>query len=385
MKVLYVSHSVDCYGATIALLNIIREMVGRGVEVGVMCPSDKGWLIDELTKIDDVKVYPMIGYPSMLLFPGARMNVVQRIKYHVGRVVKITVFQWKTFKLMRDVYPDIVHCNSAVNDYALLGCRLLHIPHVWHAREYIDKYFGCKVFPSMNILRWKMRLKFNHTIAITNGVFKHYNLCSEKDTVIYDGIFDENVKPVDLFVKRLDYKYFLFVGAMGEGKGAHCAVEQFCKIANNYQNIHLILACGYSEDDYYYKKCLMIGREYAERIHFVGFRKDVYQLMADAVAVVVPSMFEGFGFTVAEAMFNGTLVIGRNAAGIKEQFDIGLEQTGEEIGLRFDKDEEVPVLMERALVGDFTEMKQRAKRVVLNNYTTQKNADEIYALYKRLI
>ena len=44
-------------------------------------------------------------------------------------------------------------------------------------------------------------------------------------------------------------------------------------------------------------------------------------------------------------MYNHCLVIGRNTAGTKEQFDNGLDQTGEEIGLRFDSDLELKTLM----------------------------------------
>jgi len=384
MKVLYISHSVDRYGATIALLNIMREMVKRGVEVSLMCSSDKGFLVDEVRKVNGIKVYPMFGYPSMLLFPGVKMDRLQYVKYWIGRAVKCTMFQWRTYKLIKSVRPDIVHCNSAVNDYALLGCKLMHTPHVWHAREYIDKDFGCRVFPSMSCLRWKLSLEFNHTIAITKGVFEHYGLSTSKDTIIYDGVIDEHTESVKLADTPFAFQYFLFVGTMGEGKGVHCVVEQFSKFAERNTDVHLVLACGYDENDDYYKRCVKLGELVADRIHFVGYRTDVYQLMAGAIALVMPSMFEGFGFTTAEAMYNGTLVIGRNTAGTKEQFDIGLEQTGNEIGLRFDSDDEMPLLMKRALTEDFSEMRKRARRVVVDNYTTQKSADKLFLFYECL-
>ena len=45
--------------------------------------------------------------------------------------------------------------------------------------------------------------------------------------------------------------------------------------------------------------------------------------MSKALALFVPSSFEGFGFITVEAMFCGCLVIGRNTGGTKEQFDNG--------------------------------------------------------------
>ena len=58
--------------------------------------------------------------------------------------------------------------------------------------------------------------------------------------------------------------------------------------------------------------------------------------MSHAALLVVPSRNEGFGFITAEAMFNGTLVIGRNTGGTKEQFDNGLQLIGREIGVRYE-------------------------------------------------
>lgn len=64
----------------------------------------------------------------------------------------------------------------------------------------------------------------------------------------------------------------------------------------------------------------------ASQVVFLGMRKDIYSLMKDAMALIVPSYWEGFGFITTEAMFNGCLVIGRNTSGTKEQFDNGLDR-----------------------------------------------------------
>ena len=57
--------------------------------------------------------------------------------------------------------------------------------------------------------------------------------------------------------------------------------------------------------------------------------------------LIVPSIFEGFGFITAEGMANGCVVLGRNTAGTKEQFDNGVKMTGKEIGVRFIDDNEM--------------------------------------------
>lgn len=57
--------------------------------------------------------------------------------------------------------------------------------------------------------------------------------------------------------------------------------------------------------------------------------------MAEASAIIISSQSEGFGRVMAEAMYNGCLVDGKNAAGIKEQFDNGLQFCDQEIGIRY--------------------------------------------------
>ncbi len=76
----------------------------------------------------------------------------------------------------------------------------------------------------------------------------------------------------------------------------------------------------------------------AEELHisctFWGFRKDIPELMNRSKIVVLPSLHEGFGLTLLEAMACGTPVVGRNTGGIPELI------TGEN-GMLFETAEEL--------------------------------------------
>ena len=117
-------------------------------------------------------------------------------------------------------------------------------------------------------------------------------------------------------------------------------------------------------------------------------RKDIYDLMYNAKALIVPSRHEGFGFITAEAMFNGCLVIGRNTSGTKEQMDNGLKETGSEIALRFETEDELVNRLKEVEKNDiayYRDMILRAQQVVLNKYTTEAHAANVISLYKRLL
>jgi glycosyltransferase involved in cell wall biosynthesis len=135
-------------------------------------------------------------------------------------------------------------------------------------------------------------------------------------------------------------------------------------------------------------KQIIRSSSYADQIKFLGYRTDVYELMLNAIALVVPSKFEGFGFITAEAMFNGCLVIGKNTAGTKEQFDNGLEIKGEEIGIRYNTVEELSQVMLsicRDGIGFYYETIKKAQETVVELYSSNRNADKVFNTYKEII
>ena len=103
--------------------------------------------------------------------------------------------------------------------------------------------------------------------------------------------------------------------------------------------------------------------------------------MSHAQALVVASHFEGFGFTTVESMINKTIVIGRNTSGTKEQFDIGLNLTGQEIGFRFSNIEQLEKQLCNVVEKDYTILIQNAYKVASELYTVEKCVDSINKLY----
>ena len=117
-------------------------------------------------------------------------------------------------------------------------------------------------------------------------------------------------------------------------------------------------------------------------------RKDILSLYKEAKALIVPSLSEGFGFITAEAMFCGCLVIGNDTAGTKEQFDNGLEMTGEEIALRYTKQEELVqhlIDVTNEPIKHYEPMILRAQQVVTQLYSTETHAERVYEFYNYIL
>lgn len=107
--------------------------------------------------------------------------------------------------------------------------------------------------------------------------------------------------------------------------------------------------------------------------------------MQKAKCLIVTSHAEGFGFITVEAMLNACLVLGRDTAGTKEQFDNGLTITGHDIGLRFKTINELVQQMEFVLKNNTYEICQRAYQVVINKYSIQKHVYLLMEYYKRIL
>jgi len=91
---------------------------------------------------------------------------------------------------------------------------------------------------------------------------------------------------------------------------------------------------------------------------------------------------------MAEAMFQGCLVIGRNTSGTKEQFDNGMELEGDEIGLRYDTTDELAILLAEVAsrpAGYYIPYINRAFVVVNNLYTQESNVCQIYDFYQYIL
>lgn len=378
MKILYITNTSLGGGSTIALVNIIHGMKKLGYEVFVLTNGKNGSLHELLSDID-VQIF-VCPY-CLTIYPLDR----NPFKYMYGFFLHL--YWWRNArkyigKIIDDNNIDIVHTNVGPLDLALTECQKRGIPHVWHQREFFDKFCPVSLFPNNKYFYNRIKTKGNFNICITKQVLKNCRLIENfKNRVIYDGVFQKSqLLPIANVKKE---KYILFVGRVESNKGLDDLLLAFADFHIKYSDYSLKVAGPFNTDSNYFKNCKRITniRGLRKSVQFLGCRKDMYSLMARATALVVASHFEGFGFTTVEAMINKTLVIGRDTSGTKEQFDIGLQITGKEIGLRFSDIGELRTALCKSVENDNTQMIERAYTVASNLYTLEKCVDSINKLY----
>lgn len=382
MRVLFIAHMNVVTGATLALVNLVKGLSNLDIEIGIVCPQRDGELQYCLKGYKVQYFTPKYEY-GINWYPSGK-TILHRIKSFCVERFKIEMAKPFVKDVIKSFKPDIVHCNTGACDIAYQACMDLKIPHIWHLREYQDLDFHFHVYPSMKVLRKKILADGNYNIAITKGVYNHFKLRSI-DRVIYDGIFNDDSDTGKVI--NFQFKYILNVGSFTEAKGLKQLLAAFVKVHIEYPELHLLVAAKIFKDSSYYKYCCNYVKQNGldKVVHFLDYRTDVYSLMKGAKALVVASPFEGFGFITAEGMFNDCVVIAHNTAGTKEQLDIGLEQTGKEIALRYNNEQELVYCISSVMQNDYSEMKALAKKVVINNYTIEHYSHLVYEYYKYVL
>ncbi|MEF3273523.1 MAG: glycosyltransferase family 4 protein [Chloroflexus sp.] len=118
---------------------------------------------------------------------------------------------------------------------------------------------------------------------------------------------------------RLPNRFLLFVGTLEPRKNLVRLLQAFAMLRAEYPDLHLLIA---GRRGWLYDEIFAAVEHYqlAERVHFLDFVADddlpaLYNL---AEAFVYPSLYEGFGFPVLEALACGTPVVTSRVASLPE-------------------------------------------------------------------
>ncbi len=154
--------------------------------------------------------------------------------------------------------------------------------------------------------------------ATADDLHAFYGTSPAKIRVVYPGVD----KPVvgDIEAVRRKYKlperYFLFIGTLQPRKNIARLVQAYALWRREHPTdlTALVLAGG---QGWLYDPAWTAD---VEGIHLTGYIDDADKgaLYAGALALVFPSLYEGFGFPVLEAMSCGTPVIASNTSSLPE-------------------------------------------------------------------
>ncbi len=245
-------------------------------------------------------VYSPYVYP-IVVSPQARHPLLWKYWYNIKIPATLK-------KIKADVFvsPD-GFCSLTTN---IPQCLVIHdLGFLHHPKTYKSEHVR---FLKKNTPRF---LKKATTIATVSefskkDITKHYGVAPNKIDVIYNGI-KQIFQPVSLRIKesvREKYtdgkEYFIYTGAIQPRKNLVNLLKAFSIFKKRLQsNMKLVVVGRLAWKNNEFLQ-LISSYKYRSDVVLTGYlpEEELASLMASAYALVYPSLFEGFGVPVAEAM-----------------------------------------------------------------------------------
>jgi glycosyltransferase involved in cell wall biosynthesis len=385
MKILFVISSTTLYGgASKSLLNLIYGLKALGVSVFVVCPDRQGLY---LTLQDDgIPVFALSYRPATLPPYESITELMLFIPRLIGRYLLNFSASIKLTAIARAINPHIIHTNVSVISIGYNVSRRIKIPHVWHIREYGDLDFNLHFYYTRKKQLKRYTKEDSYTICITKDIQRYNKLqLNINSRVIYNGISSTS----NTSYSNKKVQYFLFAGRLEHAKGIISLIDAYAsyyRITKDPLPLHI---AGEGDANYVgHLLSLIDSYGIADKVQLLGMQKDIVSLYQEAIALIVPSLSEGFGRVTAEAMFHECLVIGNDVAGSKEQFDNGKELTGDEIALRYTTQEQLVkhlIDVSRKPIKHYEPMILRAKETVEQLYSIEQHIQQVYKFYNVIL
>ena len=327
-------------GVFFVALNLFRELKKReDVELVFFCNFKRYFYLKEvIEKVKEFQGIELLKENSLVNLAFAKLNYLSKSKW-INTKLKYGILSLTRY------YENIFYKQNKKNLKQL---------------ESFDIYFSPFQAPSEEILNSKnlKRFRMIHDIIpiLETGKiptnrrlwsYRIYNTinkddfyvtnseCTRKDILNYFDIKEENIKTTLLgvdaaFTPSLNplpqgagkpTKYIFSLCTLGKRKNLIFAIKNFFKFINKNKidDLKLVLAGGVWEK---FKKELVntIGDFDHSKIELLGYVKDedLPKLYSNALMFIYPSLYEGFGLPVLEAMKCGCPVITSNVSSLPE-------------------------------------------------------------------
>ncbi|NLG18429.1 MAG: glycosyltransferase family 4 protein [Fibrobacter sp.] len=290
------------------------------------------------------------------------------------------VIIFKLYRIFSKMKPDILCCNFE-KDVRLGGiaARMAGVPVIF-------------VRKGLSLIYDKLRYRLSYRYIVDRIItpasfiknqFKKFDwLSQDRIHVVHNGVEIEKAASFSKGKLKssvgIDAGSFciLGAGALFSQKGFEYLIEALSIAGADDKSIHLAIA-GSGDQEPFRKLAEQMG--VGKRVHFLGHRDDLPELMYSADLFILSSIDEGLPNVVLEAMSAGTPVIAADAGGTSEIIDSGSDGFV------------VPVKDANALAGKISllrnnkdlreEMAERALRKIRNSFSIDAMVNNVESVF----
>lgn len=289
-------------------------------------------LVKNLADIDSGHCFSLVARctTSQYLEAVDQLTATNNVNAKLFKTTEKRLGWWDKFRFppyeLLGFKADVLHCPDfmiaptlnrnivlTINDLAFI--RYPEFNFDWFIKKYTRQV-------KANALRAKK------IIAISNStrqdIIDFFGIPGEKIEVIYpaaDSIFKKLEQPDDEVCKKyhLEDQFILSVGTIEPRKNYPALIKAFNQVKKDFKQLKLAVVgrTGWKSEASFQAK---EDSPYSQDILFLGrvSDQDLLHLYNQAMAFVYPSIFEGFGLPVLEAMNCGLPVVAGNNSSIPE-------------------------------------------------------------------
>ncbi len=181
-----------------------------------------------------------------------------------------------------------------------------------------------------------------------------------------------------------DARVILNVARLSPQKGLHHAIEALPRILADQPRAHLLSVGAQDHREWLDRlRRLSAGRGVAGHVHFLGPRRDIPDLLHACDVFVFPSLFEGLGLALIEAMAAGCVCVASAVRPVSEIVRDGVDgflvPPGDDVALS------------RAVLGAMDDIPRRrmlaasARESAARRFDPEAAADRLEAIYDRVL
>lgn len=299
-------------------------------------------LLEELARIDTKNEYILYTdsrLPNLKMPANFKVKMVPSNFYRREDLIKQTV--WERVALPREAEKDSLNIffspyNSVSRFKSLPNLVLLH-DVIWKVLAQIYLYnFRRKIYAGQTFEAVRVAKKILTVSEFSRReIYKHLDIELEKIKVIGAGIspdfrsLEKNDPAVLKTLKKfnIDNPYLFYIGGFETRKNVSTLINAFAKIVNHYRNNlknRILVIGGATPEEKHPLLEDVVGLvkklKIEDSVRFVGKLSDeeLVHFYNGADFFVFPSIYEGFGLTVLEAMACGVPIIASQIGSVKE-------------------------------------------------------------------
>jgi glycosyltransferase involved in cell wall biosynthesis len=245
------------------------------------------------------KFWTQFGLPLRLRFAKPRPNVFLSLTHYAPRFSPI---------------PTVI---------SIMDLSYLYYPQTFKKRD----LYQLKSWTAYSAKKAKKIITISNSSK--NDIIKEYKIPEEKVAVVYPGIKETiSLEPHVYGMNELEAKYHLsshfvlFVGTLQPRKNITKLIESFAKVVKDnkmHKDLQLVIV---GKKGWLYEEILAAPEKFnvTEKVKFLDAIPDdeLVILYQHALCYVLPSLYEGFGLPVLEAMKYGCPVITSNISSLPE-------------------------------------------------------------------